>query len=399
MTVRRNEMLGKFTYGNPTKLYCGKNAIEGLEEELKKYGDNVLLVYGGGSIKKNGIYDSVVAILNKCGKNIIEDAGVMPNPTMEKLAEGCERARRGNADLILAVGGGSVCDYAKALSASVYCEDDPWEKYFIRDEKEDNRIVPLGCVLTMVGTGSEMNSGSVMTNHEQMLKIGHTFGEEVFPKFAILDPVYTFTLPKYQMVAGIFDIFSHICEQYFSGEDDNTSDYIMEGLMRSLIHSSLIAVKDPYDYEARSNIMWTATWALNTLVACGKTTDWMVHMFGHAVGAYTDATHGMTLAAVTLPYYKFLLPYGLKKFKRFAESVWDVDAAGKDDTAVAEEGLEALKGWMRQLGLVMNTAELGMTEDMLDGVTEATLITEGGYKILDKREIRQILAESMVDPK
>lgn len=299
-------MLGNFTYCNPTKLYFGKDALDGLNAELPKYGKNVLLVYGGGSIKKNGIYDKVVAALKANGKEIFEDGGVMPNPTIEKLREGVERARKAKADLILAVGGGSVCDYAKAVSVSVNLDEDPWDKYFIRFEDVSCKIVPVGCVLTMVGTGSEMNGGSVITNHEQKLKIGHVFGENVFPKFSVLNPEFTFTLPHYQMVSGIYDIFNHICEQYFSGVDDNTSDYIMEGLLRSVVHSANIANQNPTDYEARSNIMWTATWALNTLVAKGKSTDWEVHMLGQAVGAHTNATHGMTLAAVSaalLPLY------------------------------------------------------------------------------------------------
>lgn len=282
-------MLGDFSYSNPTKLYFGERSLEGLRKELPAYGKNVLLVYGGGSIRKNGIYDRVVEILKACGKEIVEDGGVMPNPTVEKLYEGCRRAREGKVELILAVGGGSVCDYAKAVSVSAYCEEDPWEKYYLRMEDADNKIIPVGCVLTMVGTGSEMNGGSVITHHGQKRKIGHVFGDNVFPKFSILNPVFTFTLPKYQMTAGFFDIMSHILEQYFSGEDDNTSDYIMEGLLRSLIHSTRIAVERPTDYEARSNIMWIATWALNTLVAKGKSTDWMVHMIGQSVGAYTDA--------------------------------------------------------------------------------------------------------------
>lgn len=247
-------------------------------------GPNVLLVYGGGSIKKNGIYDQVTAILKANGKEIFEDGGVMPNPTVEKLYEG------------------SVC----------------------------------GCVLTMAGTGSEMNGGSVITNHESKLKIGHVFGDNVFPKFSILNPRYTFTLPKYQRVAGFFDIMSHILEQYFSGEDDNTSDYIMEGLLRSLIQSARIAVKNPTDYEARSNIMWTATWALNTLVAKGKT-----------------------------------------------------------DAEIAEEGLECMELYMKELGLVMNSLDLGVTEDMLEGIADGTFIMAGGYKVLSRDEVIAVLRESM----
>ena len=390
-------MLGNFTYCNPTKLYFGKDVLDGLRQELPKYGKNVLLVYGGGSIKKNGVYDKVMAVLNECGKTVYEDAGVMPNPTVEKLYEGVQRARDAKADFILAVGGGSVCDYAKAVSISVNCNEDPWEKYYIRfeDVDPDCKIMPVGCVLTMVGTGSEMNGGSVITNHAQKLKIGHVFGENVFPKFSVLNPEFTFTLPAYQMKAGFYDIMSHILEQYFSGEDDNTSDYIAEGLLRSLIHSSELAVKNPTDYEARSNIMWTATWALNTLIAKGKTTDWEVHMLGQAVGAHTDATHGMTLSAVSMAYYKLIMPYGLKKFVRYAVNVWGVNPAGKTDETIAEEGLAAMEAWMRRIGLVMNLTDLGVTEDMIDGIVKSTLIMEGGYKVLTQDEVREVLKNSL----
>ena len=389
-------MLGNFTYCNPTKLYFGEGSVKYLKEELPKYGKNVVLVYGGGSIKKNGIYDAVTAILKECGKDVAEISGVMPNPTYDKLCEGMKIARAHKADLLLAVGGGSVCDYTKALAVSVHCTEDPWEKYYLRFEEPDCEIVPVGCVLTMVGTGSEMNAGAVITNTAQKLKIGHVFADEsVMPRFSVLDPVYTLTLPRYQMVAGIYDIFSHICEQYFSGTDDNTSDYLAEGLMHSLIHSSRIAVRDMQNYEARSNIMWTATWALNTLIACGKDTDWEVHMLGQAVGAYTDATHGMTLAAVSLPYYRHILPYGLNKFVRFAKNVWGVDPTGKSDEEVANEGLACLEAWMKELGLVMNITELGANEEMIEGIAKATLVMEGGYKVLTHEEIVKILKESL----
>ena len=389
-------MLGNFTYCNPTKLYFGKEALKGLNKELPKYGKNVLLVYGGGSIKKSGIYDEIVKILKDNGKEIFEDAGVMPNPTVEKLNEGMEIARKSKADFILAVGGGSVCDYAKAVSVSVNCKEDAWEKYYIRfeDVDKETKIIPIGCVLTMVGTGSEMNGGSVITNHSQKLKIGHVFGENVFPKFSILNPEYTFTLPKYQMVSGIYDIMSHILEQYFSGTDDNTSDYIMEGLLKSLIHSAEIAIENPKDYEARSNIMWTATWALNTFVAKGKTQDWEVHMLGQSVGAHTDATHGMTLAAVSMPYYRYILPYGLAKFKRYAINVWNVNGENKSDKEIAEEGLAKMEAWMKKIGLVMNITELGAKEEMLDGMVKSSLIMEGGYKALNKDDIKAILKAS-----
>ncbi|HIV53064.1 MAG TPA: iron-containing alcohol dehydrogenase [Candidatus Mediterraneibacter norwichensis] len=389
-------MLGNFSFCNPTKLYFGDDSLNYLNTELPKYGKNVVLIYGGGSIKKNGIYDAVMKILSDNGKDVAEIAGVMPNPTVDKLYEGVEIARKAKADLLLAVGGGSVCDYAKAVSVSVNCEEDPWEKYYIRFEEPSCETLPVGCVLTMVGTGSEMNAGAVITNPHTHQKIGHVFADEkIMPKFAILNPKYTLTLPHYQMVSGIYDIFNHICEQYFSGEDDNTSDYISEGLMRSVIHSSRIANKDPQDYEARSNLMWAATWALNTLVSRGKSTDWMVHMLGQSVGAYTNATHGMTLAAVSLPYYRYILPYGVQKFKRFAVNVWDIDPAGKTDEQTAQEGLAAMEAWMNELGLVMNISDLGATEEMLEGIADGTIILPGGYKVLEHEEIVEILKESM----
>ena len=388
-------MLGNFKYYNPTKLYFGKDAMDGLGIELSRYGKNVLLVYGGGSIKENGIYDRVVTVLKQHGKNIFEDGGVMPNPTIEKLREGCERARKAQADFILAVGGGSVCDYAKALSVSVHCGEDVWQKYFIDFDEPTCEIVPVGCVLTMVGTGSEMNGGSVITNHQQKLKIGHVFGDNVFPKFSILNPEFTYSVPRYQMISGIYDIMSHILEQYFSGTDDNTSDYLMEGLLRSLIHSAEIAVKDPRDYEARSNIMWTATWALNTLVAKGKTTDWMVHMLGQAVAAHTDATHGMTLAAVSMAYYRYILHYGLPKFARYAVNIWGVSSEGKTEEETALEGLDAMERWMKHIGLVMNLSELGANREMLDGIVQSTVIMTGGFKILYAQEIYRILEASL----
>ena len=333
--------------------------------------------------------------MKDCGKNVVEDSGVMPNPTSAKLDEGAKIAREHNADLLLAVGGGSVCDYAKGVSVSAFCDDDPWTKFYLNMDDPDGRIIPVGCVLTMVGTGSEMNGGSVITNHEQKLKIGKVFGSDVFPKFTVLNPKYTFTVPQRQMVAGIFDSFSHICEQYFSDFDDNTSDYISEGLMKSIINSSLVAVENPNDYEARSNLMWAATWALNTLIACGKSTDWEVHMIGQAIGAYTDETHGMTLSAVSLPYYRFIMKDGLAKFKRFAINVWGVSADGKTDEQIAEEGLCAMENWMKKIGVTLNISELGVTEDMLDGIVKATFLFTGGYKALTADDVREILKQSM----
>ena len=393
-------MLGNFTYHNPTKLIFGKNALASLAAELAPYGDTVQLVYGGGSIRRFGIYDQVIDALRAAGKHIVEDGGVMPNPTIEKLREGTRIARENDVDFILAVGGGSCVDYAKAVAVSknLPAGEDPWDVYFDRFEEPsaDREIVPVGSVLTMVGTGSEMNRGSVITNRELGLKVGHVFADErVSPRFAVLNPEFTYTVPRYQMVAGIFDIMNHITEQYFSGTDDNTSDYLAEALMRSLVTASRVAVTSPMNYEARSNIMWTATWALNTLVGCGKTQDWEVHMIGQAVGAVTDATHGMTLSAVALPYYRLIMPYGLEKFARFAANVWDIDAAGKTSEELAIAGLDAMEAWMREIGCVMSIRELGADESSLSAIADATLTMTGGYRTLTRVEILDVLRKSL----
>lgn len=388
-------MLGTFTFHNPTKLYFGEDALEGLREELPKYGKTVQLIYGGGSVKRNGIYEAVMKILLDCGKTVVEDGGVMPNPTVDKLKEGVRIARENKVDLLLAVGGGSCCDYAKAVSVSVHEPEDPWEKYFARYEDPTCAIVPVGCVLTMAGTGSEMNGGSVITNPAEKMKIGKVFDERVNPRFSILNPKFTYSLPMRQTVAGVFDIFSHICEQYFSGLDDNVSDAIAEALMRAVVRASRVVILRPDDYEARSNIMWAATWALNNLIGCGKTEDWMVHMLGQAIGAYTDATHGFTLAAVSLPYYRHVMPYGLPKFVRFAGEVWDVDPKGKTKGEIAEEGLKAMHDWMKEIGVAVSLRDLGVTEDMIEGIADATILMDGtGYHTLTRDEVVTILNES-----
>lgn len=390
-------MLGNFTFCNPTRVHFGENSILKLNEELPNFGTNVTLIYGGGSIKKNGIYDKVIELLKANGKVVSEISGVMPNPTLEKLYEGIKIAREAKTDLILAVGGGSVIDYAKAVAVSVNEEEDPWEKYFTRFEEPTCKVVPVASILTMVGTGSEMNTGSVITNKEKGLKVGQVFrSREVMPKFSIMDPTYSYSIPHYQMVSGIYDIFNHISEQYFSNEDDNTSDYLAEGLMKSLIVSSKVANVNPKDYEARSNIMWTSTWALNGLIGKGKRQDWNVHMLGQAIGAITDAAHGMTLAVVSLPYYKWIMPYGLDKFVRFAKNVWNVSVDNKSKEEIALEGLAAMESWMKELGIVLDGRELGMKEENIDAILNATEVSPAGYRgFKNKEEIREILIKSM----
>ena len=390
-------MLGNFVYANPTKLFFGDEAQKNLAKALMPFGKKVLLTYGGGSIKRNGVYDDVISALKSAGKEVVELPGVMPNPTVEKLNEGIKVARENNVDFILAVGGGSTIDYAKAVSVSAWYNGDAWQRFWVKQEDPTpgERIIPVGAVLTMAGTGSEMNGGSVITNHAARMKIGKVFGVDVMPKFAVLNPKYTFSLPQRQMVAGIFDTMSHILEQYFSGDDDSTSDYLAEGLMRSVIASSRVAVKNSEDYEARSNLMWSATWALNTLIGEGKPQDWMFHMIGQAIGAYTDATHGMTLSGVSVAYYRHIMRYGLKRFVRFAEVIWGVIPEGKTDEQIASEGIDALESWIKEIGAASEITSLGVTPDMLDRIADSTIILTGGYQTLDHAEIVDILRNSL----
>lgn len=379
-----------FTYYNPTRIHFGKDALKHLPEELEGYGKTVLLVYGKGSVKKSGLYDKISAILADCGKTVVELPGVKSNPTYKQLLEGAKLVRENKVDLILAVGGGSVIDCAKGISLSAYCEGDPWQRYWINFEEVNNPIVPMGSVLTMAGTGSEMNGGSVITNEDEMIKNGRGYGANVYPKFSILNPEYTYTVPQYQMVSGIFDTMSHLMEQYFSGDDDNTTDYLIEGLLDSLIVSARAALKNPQDYEARSNIMWTATVALNTLTGLSKAQDWEVHMIEHQLGAYTDCAHGIGLAIVSVPYYKHIYKYGIDKFVRFAKKVWGVDTSGmtKDEAALA--GIENLAGFIKELGIPTALKEIGTTEEMLPKIAESSVLG-GGYKQLSANDILDIL--------
>lgn len=381
-----------FTYYNPTRIHFGKDSMSKLACELENFGDNVLLLYGKNSIKKIGLYDSVVKTLKECGKNITELGGIKPNPTYSQVLEGARLVRENRIDLILAVGGGSVIDCAKAISVSAYAKGDPWQRYWIDCENVDNEIVPIGTILTMTGTASEMNGGSVVTNEELKIKTGRVFPPFVYPKFSILNPEFTYTVPKIQMVSGVFDIMSHLMEQYFSGDDDNTTDYVIEAVMLSLIKSARKAVQDPEDYEARSNIMWCSTLALNTVTGLSKTQDWEVHYIEHQLGAYTDCPHGLGLSVIAMPYYRYVYKWGIDKFVRFAKNVWGVETKGKTKDEIALEGIDCLEAFSRELGIPGTLRELGCTEDMLRDIADTSLLG-GGYKQLTHDDIYNILKE------
>lgn len=383
-------MLYDFTFYNPTKIHFGKSSLSKLKVELENYGDTVLLLYGKTSIKKIGLYDQIIAILKDSGKKVVELSGVNPNPRYTQVLAGAKLVREHNADLILAVGGGSVIDCAKAISVAAYTDGDAWQKYWINGEPVTHKTVPIGAVLTMAGTASEMNGGSVITNEAEIKKQGRVFPPEINPKFSILNPEYTYTVPKMQMVSGIFDIFSHLCEQYFSGEDDNTSDYVIEGILDSLITSARVAINEPTNYEARSNIMWCATLGLNKIAGVSKTQDWEVHGIEHQLGAYTDCPHGLGLAVISIPYYKYIYKYGLDKFVRFAKKVWKVDETGKTKDEIALEGIDALAAFIKDMGIPTTLRELGATEEMLPLIAK-TSKKSGGYKIMEEQDILAVL--------
>ncbi len=383
-----------FTYYNPTKIYFGKDALSNLPAELARYGNTVLLVYGKGSVKKLGLYDQVMEMLAQAGKTVVELPGIKSNPTYAQLQEGARLVREHQVDLILAVGGGSVIDCSKGISVAAYCEGDPWQRYWVDMEEVNNPIVPVGSILTMAGTGSEMNGGSVITNDEVKMKNGRVFEPDVYPKFSILNPEYTYTVPKYQMVSGIFDTMSHLMEQYFSGEDDNTTDYLIEGVMDSLIHSAREALQDSHSYQARSNIMWCATLGLNTLTGLSKTQDWEVHNIEHQIGAYTDCAHGAGLAVVSPHYYRYIAPYGLDQFVRFAQKVWKVDTTGMTKEQAAMAGIDKLAEFIRELGLPTTLRELGVTSPEMAAEIANSTYPGGGYKKLDTADIQEILKQA-----
>ena len=384
-------MIYDFSYQNPTRIHFGKESLKQLPRELAQYGTRVLLVYGKAAIKRIGLYDQVIAILREAGKEVYELGGVSANPRYTELLEGARLVREHRIDLILAVGGGSVIDCAKGISCAAYAKGDVWERYYVRQEPVDNEIVPVGSILTMVGTGSEMNSGSVITNEAEKLKIGRVYPlAAVTPRFSILNPEYTYSVPQYQMVSGIADIFSHLMEQYFSGTDDCTTDYLIEGLMLSLISASRKAMRNPQDYEARSNIMWCATMALNKIVSLSKTEDWEVHMIEHQLGAYTDCAHGIGLAIISPAYYRLIYRDGLPRFVRFAKHIWGVEDHGQGDDAIAQEGINRLEAFFRELTIPATLREVGATEEMLPLIAQSTILG-GGYRTLTKEDVLAVL--------
>lgn len=360
----------------------------------KGCGDTVMLAYGGGSIKKNGIYDEVVSILEGAGKRIVEFSGIMANPTYAKVLEGAKLARESQAGLVLGVGGGYVMDCCKAVSIAARYDGDVWEDFWARPGIFDFEPLPLGVIVTVAGTGSECNGGAVITNEELKIKTGRDY-PKCNPRFALLDPTYTYSVPKFQMVSGSFDILSRIMEIYFSEPDeDNVSDDIAEALMRNVIRNLRAAIRNPKDYTARSNLMWDATMAENRIIKLGKRTDFQCHQMEHQLGAYTDCNHGAGLAVLHPTYYRHIYKNGFEKFKRFAMEVWDISPDGKADDEIARAGIEALENFIREIGLPATLQELGINGDVdLKAVADSCAIVSGSYRKLTREEIFEIFKE------
>lgn len=355
--------MNDFIFENGTKAYFGKHMVKTyLAGLLKNEGKTVMLAYGGGSIKRNGIYDEIMAELHKAGKEVVEFSGIMSNPTYEKVMEGASLARVKNVDFILAAGGGSVMDCCKAISLAARYDGDVWADFWAKKGTIDFPTIPLGIIMTVSGTGSEMNGGSVITNEALKVKGGFDY-PQLNAKFALLDPLYTYSVPMKQMVSGSFDSLSHMMEIYFSlPNEDNVSDDITEALMRNVIRNLRAAIKNPEDYTARSNLVWDAAMAENRVIKMGKKTDFECHLMEHQVGAYTNCNHGAGLAVLHPVYYRHIYIYGLPKFVRFAREVWHVDDSGKTDEEIAREGIEKLADFIREIGLPATMRELGVKD-------------------------------------
>ena len=385
--------MNNFIFENSTKVYFGKGCVkEFLVGNLNAYGNNVMLAYGGESIKKNGVYDEIKEILTAEGKNIIEFSGIMSNPTYKKVLEGAKTAKENHVDVILAVGGGSVMDCCKAVSLAAAYDGDIWSDYWEKNGIVYLCAVPLGVVVTVAGTGSECNGGAVITNEEKKIKTGRDY-PKCNPKFALMDPEYTFSVPKKQTASGGFDILSHIMETYFSKPDeDNVSDNISEALMKSVISNLPKALENPQDYIARSNLMWAATMAENRIIKLGKACDFQAHQIEHQLGAFTNCNHGCGLAVIHPVYYRYIYRDGITKFVRFAKHVWGISGEGKTDEQTALEGIQALEDFIKQIGLPTTLRELGMTDqEQLAQIAQSCNIAPGSYGKMTKEAILEIL--------
>lgn len=386
--------MNNFIFQNATKVYFGKGCVKEYLSCLAGPYNTVMLAYGGGSIKRNGVYEEITGILKTAGKAIVEFSGIMANPTYRKVQEGARLARENHVDMILAVGGGSVMDCCKAVSLAARYKGDIWNDFWERPGVIEVEPLPLGVVVTVAGTGSECNGGAVITHEEKKVKTGRDY-PGLNPRFALMDPTYTYSVPVKQMVSGGFDVLSHIMETYFSEpNEDNVSDDIMEALMKSVIRNLRAAIRNPEDYTARSNLMWASTMAENRIIKMGKKCDFECHNMEHQLGAYTNCNHGCGLAVLHPVYYRHIYEEGLSKFVRFAENVWEVSRNGRSDEELALAGVEALADFIKEIGLPTTLKELGLTDQsQLKEIAGSCGISAGSYKKMTHEEILEIFQE------
>ena len=397
-----------FSWECRTKVKFGKGCVrEHLADFVREFalpGRNIMIGYGGGSVKRNGAYDDVVSVLETLGYSrngnategnlIVEFPGIMSNPTLRRMREGAELAAQMDVGLIIGIGGGSVMDCCKAISVQAGYDGDAWEDFWMQGMPMTHDVIPCGVIVTMPATGSEVNGCAVLTNEDTHIKTDRDY-PEMNPVFAIMDPSYTLTMPLRQLRAGTFDILSHIMETYFSYPvEDNPADDVSEGLMRGLIRDFRAAVADPEDYHARSNIMWAASLAENRIIKTGKTKDFQAHNMEHQLSAYTDCNHGEGLAVLHPAYYRHICMDGLGKFMRFAERVWGLcreDYESDEEFALA--GIDALASFIKEMGLPTTLRDLGFGSDehkMLKEIADSCFISQGAFRPLTNEEVLNI---------
>ena len=379
----------KFVYEYATKVYFGAGAVKKhLAQAVSGYGQNVMLAYGGGSVKKNGIYDEVKKILEDAGKKVFDFSGVMSNPTYAKVQEGAGMAKKENIDFILAVGGGSVIDCCKIVAAQAKTEEDLWEME-MTEYKFPTEVLPMGAIVTASGTGAEMNGGAVITNEEKVIKAGMAAAA---PRFAILDPEYTLSVPRMQVISGAFDTLSHAMETYFGNSDqDNVSDDVALSIMRNTVVNMRRLLKDINDVQARGNLMWDSAMAENGILKVGRVTDFQAHQMEHQLGAYTDCNHGQGLAVIHPAYYRHIVKDAEEKFQRFGKEVFGVDSA--------QAGVEALADFIKECGLPTKMGELKskveITPEILRNVADTCNVIKCNPRELSRDEIYDLLMECM----
>ncbi|MCQ6560422.1 iron-containing alcohol dehydrogenase [Paenibacillus mendelii] len=384
--------MNSFSFHNPTKICFGEGAVEQLASEVKRYGSNVLLVYGGGSIKRTGLYDRVLQQLNAAEVRVVQLGGIEPNPRLSSVQKGIELCRTEGIDFILAVGGGSVIDAAKAIAVGVPYEGDVWD--FLVHKATIRESLPIGTILTLSATGSEMNGSSVISHWEEKQKRGFT-SSYMYPRFSILDPTLTFSVPRDQTVNGIVDIMSHVFEQYFSlTKDTPLQERLCESILLTVIENAERALDKPDDYTARANLMWCGTLALNGgLISLGMDNDWSSHGIEHEISAIYDIPHGAGLSIVFPNWMKYVMNERPDRFAQYANRVWGIERNGKTETELALAGIEATRDFFTRIGAPSTLADFGIGTEQLDRMAyEAVRFGSiGSFKKLDQADVRAIL--------